>query len=447
MTQLAVDFASFAHVGITEAGHALRSALSGNESDLLKQYGHVANENAMELQGFAMGIRKSSQDMNEQEKLAIRTAIAFRALKDARGDKAATAGSSANLWANLTGSMTNFATKIGSVLMPAVDTGVKLVSAGIEWLSTQFEQSQGTISGLVEVVVADFGLVSAVVESLLMPAVAGGLKLLGGAFSWLSGQFGESITTVGGFIDKAVMGLHLLTAAVKNPAASFEVLKLKAVEVFLNIIEWIEVIPANFSRFVAYIGKNWSKLCVDLSSNMLTAVENILTNFSKIGKAIGEFLTHPTKGFPAVKFTPITDGFIKTADDLPKLIRPVLTDLSSEIATASKPIWDDFNKLQDEYHTPKIVAATPARDDSPTSSTALPEKAKKGKAEKEFAGAAEFGSKDAYDSLVRGMYGLPKSANANLENLSKQQVELLKKQLAQQAKRGPEPPPPQEVHF
>lgn len=387
MTQMAADLSSFANMSFEEAGQALRSVLSGNESDRLRQLGYSANEAALETQGLAMGIRKSAQDMSEQEKMAIRTQIVLRTLKDAQGDLANTSGSSANMFRKVTGSLTNFAATIGTAVMPAIDRGLAALSG-----------------------------------------------LIGG----LSAAFGAGGGYFDGFVQKLAIGFDFLAAAIAHPGAAFEVLKLVATQSLVNILESVAVIPPNFAVLADYVGKNWSKLLTDLAINTLTACENIIANFGKIGDAIGKFMANPMGGFPAVDWTPLTQGFLQTADKLPELIRPALTDLSKEIGAAGKPIWDNFAKRRADALKPPAPMNAAKGDAQAGVDKAVPEKAAKPKEQKQFAEIATFGSAEYIAASNRAIYGLPrrsedKAAKAQQDAVRQLQEvnNNLRKQLAQ----------------
>ena len=371
LTQAAADLKSFSHISFEDASRSLQTALIGNESDALRKLGIDYSADAVKAHAYATGVAKVGSELTSQQELMVRSKIIMAGLGDTQGDLARTAGSSANMYANVTGSLTNLANSIGSALMPAIDRGLAGLSSFVGMLSTAFESGK------------------AVFDS---------------------------------FVDRLAIGFDFVAAVVTHPAAAFQVLKLKATEVFANILEWAVAVGAYMPTLTAYIGRNWQALLTDLAINTLTACENIGKNFAAVGEALGKFMANPMGGFPAVNWSPLTDGFLHTAEALPGMIRPVLTDLSKEINQAGKPIWDDFEKRRAEA----MKGAAPFAERKGDALTALDpaKKEKKGKAPDQFAEAAVVGTAEAVKSLNRAQYGM-KAGNPNktLEVQGRQSLE------------------------
>ena len=303
MTQMAADLSSFANMSFDEAGQALRTVLSGNESDRLKRLGYVANEAAMESMGLAMGIRKSVQEMSEAEKLAIRTRIALTTLKDATGDLANTGGSSANMWRKLTGSLTNLSAQVGIALMPAIDRGLAALTGMVGGVSTAFETGKAVLDQ---------------------------------------------------YVAKLAVGIDFLAAVVGQPKAAFEVLRLVGSQALMNIVEVAATLGPNLTIIAGYVAKNWQGLLVGAFDAVALSLQNLGVNFTNFAASVLNFARNPLAGFK-FDWTPLLDGLQVTVDKFPALIKPALSDMSKEIGAAAKPIWDDFAKRRDEALKPAIA--------------------------------------------------------------------------------------------
>ena len=387
-TQAAADLKSFSHISFDEASRSLQSALIGRDSDALRKLGIDYSAEAVKARAATMGL---TGELTGQQEIMIRSQIITAGLGDSQGDLARTAGSTANQYSKLVGSLANFGNTIGAAMMPAIDKLISLGSVLVSSMASAFESSKF--------------------------------------------YFDMYIDAFGKVYD-------FIAAGITHPAAAFEVLKLKAAEVAANIVEWFAVIPENFAQYASYIGHNWYQLLGDLAYNATAAVDNIVANFGAMANAIATFLADPMKGFPEVKFTPLTDGFIHTAEKLPALIRPVLTDLSKEIAAAGKPIMDDFARRQMKIEAPQFAGGEFLNQDDAAS------KAKKGKKENEFGEAAVKGTRDYADAVNRAVYGLPKKATTTLENLNREQLVVMRRQL-DVAERNAKAKPPEvrEVNF
>lgn len=95
LTGLAGDVASFYNISQDEAYTKLKSVFTG-ETETLKDLGVVMTQNALDAYAMANGIGKTTQQMTEAEKVALRYKFVQEQLTAATGDFARTSGS----WAN-----------------------------------------------------------------------------------------------------------------------------------------------------------------------------------------------------------------------------------------------------------------------------------------------------------------------------------------------------------
>lgn len=95
LTGLAGDVASFYNISQDEAYTKLKSVFTG-ETESLKDLGVVMTQTALDSYAMANGFGKTTKEMTEAEKVALRYAFVQNQLKDAVGDFAKTSGS----WAN-----------------------------------------------------------------------------------------------------------------------------------------------------------------------------------------------------------------------------------------------------------------------------------------------------------------------------------------------------------
>ena len=95
LTGLSGDVASFYNLDPTEAYTKLKSVFSG-ETETLKDLGIVMTQNALDQYALANGFGKTTAQMSEQEKVALRLAFVTDQLNAAGGDFARTSDS----WAN-----------------------------------------------------------------------------------------------------------------------------------------------------------------------------------------------------------------------------------------------------------------------------------------------------------------------------------------------------------
>lgn len=359
-TKLSADLSSFSNIDMSAAGDAIRTGLSGNQSDTLKELGVVLTEETTKQYAYAKGIAAAGSALNEQQKFMARSGLIAQGLSKASGDLERTQGGAANQARKLGGNLTNIATAIGTAVLPAITEGLLLLNEFTTWATKAFNDNKSVIDG------------------------------------WASG---------------VVEGFDWVIAAVHNLPAAFEVARLSALEKLMQIGDVLATLGPNAALVAEYIASNWTRLIADAFNATLTGLQNLWANWRKIGTAIGEWFANPTAGFK-VDWTPLLDGFKATADKFPDLIRPTLTDMSREIGAAAAPIRGEVNARRAARAGGHAAAAL--ADDEPMADEEAKETKKKKKGGKDgdkaaggpiLAGALELGSKEAYSSLANAMAG------------------------------------------
>ena len=367
-TTLSADLSSFSNISFDEASRALSIGLSGNQSDTLKKLGVVMTEDTVKQYAYANGIARVGKELTEQQKLMARSGLIMQQLADVSGDLEKTQGGTANQWRKFAGTVANLGTSIGTILLPAVNAVVVVLNDFATAAYKAFEDNKETIAGWI-----DF------------------------------------------FIDT----IDIAAAIVTHLPAAFEVARLVIVEKLMQIGDYLAVLGPNAGIVADYIARNWKTLLLDAFNATLAGLQNLWTNFQAIGTAIGEWFANPTKGFQ-VNWTPILDGFKATVEEFPQLLKPVLTDMSGEIAEAGRPITDAIAEAR--RRRAAAIEAKPASERISPNSQAS--NMKPLQAEAKFSGALELGSDDAYSAIVKQLsgrgQGFENLEKINRENGSKQ---------------------------
>jgi hypothetical protein len=342
MAKLAADSASFFNVPLEDALNKIRSGLVG-EAEPLRAFGVLLNETAVAAEAARLGLGRGSKILDERTKVAARASLIERGLAVASGDLARTQDSAANQFKKAGGGIQNFATMIGTALLPAVTTGI-----------TIFNDLAATI---IETVEANMGAIEAFTS---------------GVQSAFEG--------VGGFI--------------RNFGNYWSIAGLIVSETVQNIVATVATIPANLGIIGEYIGNNWVKLISDGVNAVGSLFQNLGQNIWDFAKAVFAFLRDPTAGF-TFNFTPLLDGFKATADQLPELIKPALISLQDEMGAKFGEI------ATKEAERAKGLAKTAGAKIKPGP---LGDVTKDEKNKTPFAGAFEAGSKDAYSAIVQAQF-------------------------------------------
>lgn len=118
LAQLAVDLGSFFETNEPEVLAAIKSGIIG-ASEPMRRFGVVMTVASLDAFALAQGLKKTTKEMGETEKLTLRYQFIMAKTAAAQGDAARTAGGFANLTKALRAVLTDLGTEIGLVLLPA----------------------------------------------------------------------------------------------------------------------------------------------------------------------------------------------------------------------------------------------------------------------------------------------------------------------------------------
>ena len=204
------------------------------------------------------------------------------------------------------------------------------VIAGFKSLQEYGEAAMENVKIAIDRAVEVFGQLKSAAESAFTQA----LQLANDFGNSIATTFGGSIGTVqewGNAIQEWVVDkLGTAGVIIRNWPEFFEIAKLSIQEKMMNIGEYISVLPANLAIIGNYVANNWRALIVDAISAVGTAFNNLGDNLGRLGYAISQFVQNPTKGFN-FEWKPLLDGFKATAERMPELLKPPLTDMSDQI--------------------------------------------------------------------------------------------------------------------
>lgn len=127
LTQLSGDVASFYNLTQDEAYTKLKSVFTG-ETESLKDLGVVMTQAALDSFAMAKGYGKTTKQMSEQEKVALRYAFVLEQLSAAQGDFVRTSDSWANQTRILSLNFDSFKANIGQALINIFTPFLKVIN-------------------------------------------------------------------------------------------------------------------------------------------------------------------------------------------------------------------------------------------------------------------------------------------------------------------------------
>ncbi|MBO4579288.1 MAG: hypothetical protein J5715_03940 [Clostridiales bacterium] len=185
LTALAGDMASFYNKSTDETFTALKAVYSG-ETEVLKQYGVVMNETALNEFAMAQGMGKTVKQMSEQEKVSLRLAFVQDRLSAASGDFQRTSGGWANQVRVLTLQFDSFKATIGQGLINVLTPIVQWLNIIMEAANKAAQAFSNFTASLMGVSVDADGGISGIADTTAQAAdnmqdFSSGVKSAGGA--------------------------------------------------------------------------------------------------------------------------------------------------------------------------------------------------------------------------------------------------------------------------
>lgn len=134
LTQLAGDVASFYNITQDEAYTKLKSVFTG-ETETLKDLGVVMTQSALNAFALSKGIGKTTDEMSEQEKVALRYQFVMSQLSAASGDFERTSDGWANQMRILSLNFDTFKANVGQALINIFTPLLKTINSLVEKLA------------------------------------------------------------------------------------------------------------------------------------------------------------------------------------------------------------------------------------------------------------------------------------------------------------------------
>lgn len=349
LTELTGDVASFYNLSHDEAYTKLKAVFTG-ETESLKELGVVMTQTALDSFALAKGYGKTTKQMTEQEKVALRYAFVQDKLSTATGDFTRTQNGWANQTRILNQQWSAFKSNIGQALINALTPAIK----SINMLMQKLIQLSGTLKQFSENIFGNAGGSSgAAVEQLgevsdntasavegIGDAGANAAKKIQKSFSGL-----DEITTLSAQQDDESLGAMISseetisnikeeTKATDNLGKTIDKLKSKLKE----IQELFKAFDNNhFGGSISNLGKSFANLGKTLFDSSV-----------KIGKSLGEGIKDGI-----IKFVESDGQFIK---DKLKSIMDIQTETNDIWSNIARNITDILTSVFSSEHFSNIIA-------------------------------------------------------------------------------------------
>jgi hypothetical protein len=325
MTKLATDLASFNNSSVEEAMTALQSGLVG-ESEPLRRFGVQLSAARIEAFAYAEGIAKQGKELTAAQKAQASYGIILKDTKLAQGDAVKTADSFANQFKRLKSQVTDAATSLGVVLLPAVTSVIGAITGFISKL-----RDGGGDAGR-------FGQIVGEVFEKVKGAVGTAVEFLRGQFDAHRDDFakvGQAVTNIG--IAYREVWEHVILPIIKRVLPAI-----------------VQIIKGAFD-VIGGLVKTLSSLLTGDFRGMWDGIKQIFRGALQIAIGIVRGATAGIREAAAAAFRPIANvvdgvwedvkGFFRGAMDW---IRERFDDFKRIAGNVAKPFVDAFKSIGDQ---------------------------------------------------------------------------------------------------
>lgn len=313
LTQLTGDVASFYNLTQDEAYTKLKSVFTG-ETESLKDLGVVMTQTALDDFALRKGLKKTTSQMSEQEKVALRYQFVLEQLNGASGDFLRTSDSWANQTRLLSLQFDSLKATIGQGLINALTPTIKVLNkmiAKLQVLADSFLEFTKAVFG-------DSGGASASIKD-----AAENAEVLG-----------ENIEQAGKKAKKAIAPFdEIAKIGSDKEEASFSDLSSGVISPDITIGKKVQ---DNISPTISKIAKILQSLVASLEDiNLAPVMDRISQHFANMTKTLGE---------KSQKIREIFTGLGEIFLVLWNLIRPFLDNLVEYWLSTTKNLSDTLAK-------------------------------------------------------------------------------------------------------
>ena len=282
LAKLTGDVASFYNIDNQLASIKLKSIFTG-ETETLKDLGVVMTQAQLDAYALEKGIGRTTKQMSENEKVALRYSFVMDKLSHTQGDFARTSDGWANSTRTLSLNLENLKIQIGNELLPVAGQGLAAINTGLQMLSPvlinvaktvrfygeAWKNASDQTKGLVKASVSIFAIMA--VAPRIIALVRTGVRLLS-----------MEIVTLGGAL-KATMGiLGIVLGAIAFKQLTDQMKELKKASETAESISDIGTSAETSSNAVDDLSEAMNGL-----GSATEGLDTFLANFDEVNKVGG----------------------------------------------------------------------------------------------------------------------------------------------------------------
>lgn len=153
---LAVDLGSFFNATDIEALTALKAGLIGS-SEPLRRFGVVMSTATLDAFALQKGLGKTTKQMTEGEKVALRFRFIMEQTRKAQGDAARTSAAYANMTKRLSGKLRDISTRLSQLFLPTAEKVVAVLIDVTKQVNSWFKANAEIIQSVAKLLALRIG--------------------------------------------------------------------------------------------------------------------------------------------------------------------------------------------------------------------------------------------------------------------------------------------------
>lgn len=289
LTDLVGDVSSIRNISFQESYDKIKAVFTG-ETEALKQIGVVMTQNALDQYALEKGLGKTTAQMTEQEKVALRFSFVLDKLAYAQGDFIKTSSSWANSTRQLSENFNQLKIVLGTQLLKALAPVVEMLNTLIR-KTTIFFQTLFKIKGLLGEDVSDSMSSVASVSEEVNDNIEG---------------IGDAAVDASKKIQKSVMGfdeLNKLTGPTESSSNSSLLSDSELIKKLLGDTDDLfnqgnddlEDFRKQCEEFLTNLFKKWDELTNAISDKSNSLLDKIMSSFDRIKNGLSNIFDENVK--------------------------------------------------------------------------------------------------------------------------------------------------------
>lgn len=320
MAQLAVDLGSVFQATDIEALQALRSGLIGQAEPLLR-FGVAMNVASLDAFALEEGLGKTTKQMTEAEKIALRYRFILARTAKAQGDATRTAGGFANLSKALNNAIRDLQVEIGMALLPAAAGLLQVFVDTARALRGPLRRGLQVLGTAIRGLMTPFKVLAEGIR--MMPR---DLKIFSAAFIAAMTVILAPMVLVVGLVGLIALGIIALIEDIQKMGEDGSGVIAGLIQEFWH---WVDETDSVFAA-IGQILKQAVDFWIEVLFGVPNATDKIMESFGEMADGIMGFIDEITESIEEV-LQPGLDNAAETIDFFAKTARQVggfLTDIS-----------------------------------------------------------------------------------------------------------------------